>query len=104
MISFRSTPDDRASRYVPLDELLERPRVRILRTLQRHDWMTTYELCELLNVPEHERNTFGSMVNRLARLGLIDRRGARSFEYRINAAGRGDLIELLARSGVSGAH
>lgn len=92
----------RSARYMPLDELLEMPRVRILRTLQRFDWATCEDVRLALGIDADERdaNTFSTMITRLAREGYLERDNAQfPPRYRINECGREHLRDLLARAG-----
>lgn len=87
-----------SARYVPIDELLERPRVRILRALRRFDWITAIDLADVLDLPTEKgaRDSFASMLGRLVRIGQVERRGVRPFDYRITKEGRADLEAVLA--------
>lgn len=78
--------------YRPLDELERDPRRRVLRALLRLDWPTASEIFDVLNVEDGceatERSTYAQVLSRLARRGLIERRGPRgAYEHRLTAAG-----------------
>lgn len=81
---------EQQNEYVPLDEILERPRVRILRQLRHHDWTTPVELLDVLDVPgKSERNRYGAALAGAVTCGLIERRDLYSTaEYRITMRGR----------------
>jgi DNA-binding MarR family transcriptional regulator len=92
-----------ASRYLPLDELLEMPRVRVLRALRRFDWMSVREMLDALN--EHEPRVNIALWRALA--VLVDAGHAekapngRGHIYRITAGGRRELERLLDRAVIS---
>lgn len=90
-------------RYLPLDELLELPRVRVLRVLQRRDWSSMREILDHLN--ENDPATwqaFNSALIRHVKSGSVDRRGTiGSYEYRITQAGREELRRILAKADVN---
>lgn len=82
--------------YVPIDEKLETPRVRMLRAMLRFDWVSTRELFEVLSVAEYEhddRLEYDRYTQALSRLrkreDLIEQRGRpNAYEYRLTPAGR----------------
>ena len=91
--------------YRPIDEILQIPRVRILRALSRLGWVETADLTVHLEVTydEHVCGAYVSLVSRMVREGVIDRRattGGRgsNFEHAISAAGRAELAEKLRRA------
>jgi len=92
-------------KYIPLDEMLSRPRIRALRALYRHaDWVSSpdlYDACDVSEVPV-ERKTFASALNVLIRANDIERRAVRTGlmdgersrtigQYRITNGGRASL-------------
>lgn len=92
----------RGTNYVPLDELLDKPRVKILRTLQRFDWITKASLlhaCGLVfdegDVESlREWNAHEQALIREVKAGAVERRRLAGMnEHRIAPSGR----ELLAR-------
>jgi hypothetical protein len=103
-------------RYIPLDEWLARPWVRILRQLRWMDWATTEALYLALELPDfdrswgQERDRFSAALCSLARAGEVQRRRVSSRrwnrvthanEYRITERGRAAL-EKLNRDYLSG--
>lgn len=96
-----------ARKYEPFDEVLNHPRIRMLRLLTRHDWLSACELKELLGALYDARvsNLYSAQLCRLARAGLVTTRpglghyagGARMCDYAITDLGRRELPELLAR-------
>lgn len=95
-------------RYVPLDELLARPPIRILRALRRFDWLYVSDLRSVLDIdsaPYLERNAFSVVLGRLIRGGLVERResprtwpgaGRNCYDVRLTARGRAELERRLA--------
>jgi DNA-binding MarR family transcriptional regulator len=92
-------------RYIPIDELLQRPDIRALRALRWFDWVTAEEIGDTLGLPppdeSPQRNTLVAAITRLVNRGEIQRRpaphgshGAR-FEYRITAKGRARVERRL---------
>jgi len=95
--------------YRPIDEILAEPRIRILRTLNRFNWMYLPEINDLLDVREYlDRNLYSVTIGRLVWFGLVETRhvttlkyfhehyalGAK-FEYHITTEGRDELREAL---------
>lgn len=106
------------NRYLPLDELLAMPRVRILRTLTHFDWASGEDINVALdNLDERSANAHSMCLGRMVREGLVERRGlwGRSgsrresrgglnpayTRYRITDAGRRELRDLLAHAHVN---
>jgi hypothetical protein len=81
------------SRYLPLDELLEQPRVRILRALRHFDATTLPELLETLNEPEY--HPYWHAMERLLRDGHVIRVGRL---HAITASGRELYEQLMGRT------
>jgi hypothetical protein len=81
------------SRYLPLDELLEQPRVRILRVLRHFDAVTLLELLETLNEPEY--HPYWHAMERLLRDGHVIRVGRL---HAITASGRELYEQLMGRT------
>ncbi len=92
-------------KYIPLDEMLSRPRMRALRALHRHaDWVSSPDLYDTCNVSElaDDRKTFANALYLLLRTERIERRlvptglrdGGRARtigQYRITNLGRADM-------------
>ncbi len=98
-----------SAKYVPLDALLEMPRVRLLRMLSRTDeWLGAVEIAEHLDVGDlAERRVLSQCVSRGAADGLLEVRVGSGWswigsprQYRITEAGRAELVLLLARANV----
>lgn len=83
------------TRYVPLDDLLERTSIRILRTLSRFDGIAATDLLDALDVFDERRLTTGSRLVQLAKHGLAEWRDRL---YRITPAGREWLAKQLRRA------
>jgi len=92
--------------YVPLDELLQVPAVRVLRALSRYDWIERQDLYDALDLPPNRAapqllNTYHMAVSRSVRLGHIEARDCRFFrqfmtrDFRITPAGRAWLAKRL---------
>ena len=79
--------------YVPLDEVLAKPRIRILRQLRHHDWTIAVELLDLIGTTSaSERNRYACVLGSAVVAGLVERRDRfGTFEYRITQAGRAAL-------------
>lgn len=63
-------------RYRPLDQLLDNPRILVLRGLNRFDWVEPADLFDAIGVAEHvgpERNTFTKALSRAVQLGHVQR-------------------------------
>jgi hypothetical protein len=73
-------------RYIPIDELLQRPDVRALRALRWFDWVTAEEIGDTLGLPppdeSPQRNTLVAAITRLVNRGEIQRRPARTRQPR----------------------
>lgn len=81
--------------YIPLDELLARPRYRILRRLLRADWLSAFDLFDSLDVPDYdgaltpERRTYSATLTHLVRAGMVEAdHGRLPGVYRITETGR----------------
>lgn len=89
------------ARYYPLDELLEMPRVRVLRAMRHFDWASAEDLRVALDIPADRRawNTLAKQLQRLTVEGALERTGphATLFQYRITELGKRQLRGLLAR-------
>lgn len=82
-------------RYIPLDERLSRPRVRVLRALLHFDWVLVLDLAIALDIPlggnrqTPERMSFDTALARCVRRGEVERQGRKNeSHYRITATGR----------------
>jgi DNA-binding IclR family transcriptional regulator len=84
-------------RYEPLDELLDRPRTRLLRAFARFEWMSAFDLFDAIDLPEHNRPNHVATLLVLQRRGYLKRRGSRrrGVEYRITNLGRRELARIL---------
>jgi hypothetical protein len=101
-------PRSRGDRYVPLDELLDQPRVRYVRALLRMGWAESVDVLEALGDVMHDShliNNYSVLVGRLVREGWLKRRelagGGRAggrFEYAVTLRGRVDLQFMLERA------
>lgn len=89
--------------YVPLDELLASPKVRVLRLLRRHDSASSHEIHEVLEIQREEIDTYNQVISRLFREGLTARVGKAvgSYRYSLTALGRERLARILARADIS---
>ena len=105
----------RVHKYIPLQELLDNPRIRILRLLTHHEWLSGHEIAELLGVlwSKQIRNAYATQLSRMRKLGLVVARApgvwkrGDSFDtfgsfggpdYRISNAARADLPRIIARA------
>lgn len=102
-------------RYIPIHDLLESPRIRILRLLVRHDWLSGHEIAEHLGVlwSPQIRNAYATHLSRMRKAGLLISRdpgqGSRcnwgntfgTFggpDYRISDAAAKDLPRIIDRA------
>lgn len=86
-------------RYLPVDEMLELPRVRLLRAMRHFDWVTMPSILEAISEPG-DSMLYSAMV-RLVRERHVDKRAdVYPALYRITKAGREHLESLLARGQV----
>lgn len=101
-------------RYIPLDGLLDAPRIRILRLLSRFDWLSGHEIAELLGAQwsTQIRNTYATHLSRMRKAGLLIARAPRPYvrgesthdaygggpDYRISPAARADLPRIIQRA------
>lgn len=85
--------------YIPIDETLSMPIVRVLRTLRHFEWVTSGELLYVLGVNERgrEHNALHRALSRACVSGYIETRGpSRNYrEYRITSKGRAELKRRL---------
>lgn len=99
----------RGELYVPFDELIEEPRVKLMRALSRVDWITRRDLFASIGLvfdedePETIRvwNTHEQALIRIVERGHAvkqPREHRKLNEYKITEAGRAKLAELLKRS------
>lgn len=92
-------------KYIPLDEILERPTTRLLRALRWFEWVSSIDLLHALGVewsPERsadnaEHHRYTASLSRLTKTGMVERQGSRShgYLYRISQKGRDELHRLL---------
>lgn len=108
-VSARQTAQDESAAiaaYVPVDEVVDLARVRVLRAARHLDWFESGALLvELGYEDERHRNTLTAAITRLAKSGGFERRlsqelrGMRAsggkYEYRITAAGVAELDAIL---------
>lgn len=90
-------------RYLPLDELLDLPRVRVLRVLRRFDWATQADICGALDEYTNAAwQALNSAIRRHVASGSVERlSGVVPYQYRITSAGRAELARMLARSEIN---
>ena len=100
--------------YVPLECVLEHPRIRILRLLSRMDWLSGFEITELLGAQwsPQVRNAYASHLVRMRKAGLLIARAPKPYvrgesthdaygggpDYRISPRAKADLPKLIARA------
>lgn len=102
-------------RYVPIDELLEQPLIRLLRALRHFGWVDIADLLDAMDVAPNERtgvagrerNGVSVALRRCVRDGLIERRRSRRhtqtrttsgrnvYDVRLTSAGRTFLSQRL---------
>lgn len=83
--------------YVPLDEQMSAPRVRILRGLRFADWPHARDLFAQLDVhyPSAEYGSHERALSRLVRAGLVEARGKRGdWTYSLTAEGRAEADRI----------
>lgn len=85
--------------YIPLDAILERPKVQLLRMLTRFDLASTSDLLIALGI-DHNRGVYTSDIAELRACGLITQADSRFGRYAITPAGRAWLAKQLARADV----
>lgn len=89
-------------KYIPLDELLESPKIRLLRAIRTFEWAMSSHLMNHLSVPSRTEDkrvhdVYSQHLARLCANGLVERRGLPpNSEYRITAAGRAELEAVYA--------
>lgn len=95
--------------YVPLDELLAMPRIRIVRTLLRFGWAEGVDIFEALGDVLHDprvNNNYSVVLSRLVRERALKRReivngkgrsGGR-YEYAVTLLGRVELAMAMRRT------
>ena len=84
-------------KYEPIDEILAKPKTRLMRLLARNDWMHIREIFEYLEVDgDRPRDNMRRSLIGLVDYGLVDTRGGWSTrQYRLTLAGRDDLACIL---------
>jgi len=95
-----SRPSARTS-YAPIDETLERMRVRLLRTLRHFDWTSSDELVVAMGIDEpSERKGYRRALAYSVRRGFVecDRRNDEPWRYRLTPAGRASYAAALERN------
>lgn len=88
------------ARYWPIDESERDLSFRILRTIQRFDWLTTTELREVMGIPGLEdvtaNNTFAKRISVMTADGFLRRRIVSEFaEYQITKLGRARIASWI---------
>lgn len=97
--------------YVPFDELLDQPMVRLLRTLRHFGWVTCDDLYEAAGIAEEKRSRSGAYqaLSRAVRRNEVARKTYREMTpngfitkhyYRITPAGLVRLGTYYARTEV----
>jgi hypothetical protein len=86
--------------YIPFDELIAMPRIRVLRLMRRFDWFSSIDLFDVLRVAEHEIANYNKVLSRLVANGHVDRAGdgIGCYRYRINDRGVDSLRHWMARA------
>lgn len=88
--------------YMPLDEILERPAVRLLRILRWWDDATAGDLFQAIDLPGHLEDSYLHVLRRMSRNGYVTRSGLglshSPFHYRISAVGRRYLAAEIDRA------
>lgn len=102
----RGTRLGSTSRYMPLDILLDLPRVRTLRVLKRFSWASISDLLIALDDVDADhktRNTLVQAIDRHVDQGHVERDASQPKRclYRITDAGRAELARLLAMGEVN---
>lgn len=90
--------------YVPMDQIVNLPRVRVLRAARRLEWFSQLEMFKLLGGgTESQREVIAQTICRAAKAWLLERRpcsgfagGGAKWDYRITAAGVADLEAVLS--------
>ena len=86
--------------YIPLDVTKSDLAFRILRCVQRHDWISSLDIREQLGIAgvsdRLELNNYSVRLSRLRRDGFLERRDVLEFpEYRITNLGRARIENWL---------
>lgn len=101
---------ERVRGYKPIDVVLAKPRVRLLRALRFFDWTSNEQLFDALGVPlfdeddRTERDAYAAALSRLVRVEMLverreqltkrrERNGLRAYEYRLTDTGRAAVKE-----------
>lgn len=91
------TPNLPRTGYLALDEVLERPRIRILRALLRFDWASADEIRVALDEPDAELVSW--TLRNMRRCGEIERKGPiMESVYRITRTGARNLKAMMRRT------
>lgn len=99
----RAPRGSRHRHYIAFDELANDLAFRILRTVQRFDWVSSMEITDALGIPvsaadPREHNRFSVSLSRLFRKGYLRRRDILEWcEYQITQRGLA-RIETSERS------
>lgn len=85
--------------YVPLDEILASPSIRVLRYLRRCDWVESIDVCDALGVDARkEKARIHSVLKFLVNQGHVDVSTSHCAKYyKINTRGLGKLSAVLLR-------
>ena len=89
----------REEAYQPLDELLETPRMRMLRFLSRCDWISAADIFDALDVSPDERLAYRQTLRTQWRIGAVERRqfDGEPGEYRITPKGRKVIEKVMQK-------
>jgi len=107
----QSRKPDAGERYVPIDDIVQMPKVRVLRAIRHMGWVEAPDLYEAMDLDDDRRirSRHHTGLSRAVAAGHVERRvctqrrtdgnGNRLievFEYRITQAGRDALRAVLA--------
>lgn len=82
--------------YIPLDERLDTPRIRILRAMRWLEWTSVRDLFDLLGVAylaedQREWEAHMAQMSRMVKRGELERRGKlNAYEYKLTDKGRAE--------------
>lgn len=83
-------------RYKPIENIMSSPRVRTLKALRRHGWVTSEEFQDAAGARERNaRVMFWRQLKKLAAEGHVERSGDALPRYRITTSGIAELERLL---------
>jgi hypothetical protein len=94
-------PFTNAARYLPLDELLDMPAIRVLRLLRHFESATQRDLLDAGREDnDAARQAFGRALVKHKRNGFVTRTGSIPYRYAITDAGLSYLRAVLAKGEV----